>query len=62
MNALLAKLHLQERNLGVCTGPDGWLDSGAEPLLSYNPTTGEPIGWPATITEQLEVPPLCSGP
>ncbi len=43
MNALLAKLHLQERNLGVCTGPDGWLDSGAEPLLSYNPTTGEPI-------------------
>jgi aldehyde dehydrogenase (NAD+) len=43
MNALLSKLHLSELNLGVCTGPGQWLDSGAEPLVSYNPSTGDAI-------------------
>ena len=43
MNALLNKLNLQATNLGVCTGPDGWLDSHAAPITSYNPTTNEPI-------------------
>jgi aldehyde dehydrogenase (NAD+) len=43
MTALLARLHLSAHNLGVCAGPDRWLDSGAAPIISYNPTTGEPI-------------------
>ena len=43
MNSLLSKLNLQATNLGVCTGPDGWLDSGATPITSYNPTNNEPI-------------------
>jgi aldehyde dehydrogenase (NAD+) len=43
MSALLAKLHLSATNHGVCAGPDRWLDSGAEPIVSYNPTTGEAI-------------------
>jgi aldehyde dehydrogenase (NAD+) len=44
MQALLEKLHLQEVNAGACSGPDGWiLDPKGERLVSYNPTTGEPI-------------------
>ena len=43
MTALLAKLHLADLNPGVCAGPERWLDSGAEPIVSYNPTTGAPI-------------------
>lgn len=43
MHALLAKLNLQPTNLGACTGPGQWLDSGADPFVSNNPTTGEPI-------------------
>jgi aldehyde dehydrogenase (NAD+) len=43
MTALLTRLHLSAHNLGVCAGPDRWLDSGAAPIISYNPTTGEPI-------------------
>ncbi|RIK54977.1 MAG: aldehyde dehydrogenase family protein [Chloroflexi bacterium] len=44
MHALLEKLHLQEVNAGACTGPGGWIEDpkGAR-LVSYNPTTGEPI-------------------
>ena len=44
MKALLEKLAIQEINPGACTGPDGWLASpqGKE-LVSYNPTTGEPL-------------------
>ena len=44
MKALLEKLAIQEVNPGACTGPDGWLTSpqGKE-LVSYNPTTGEPL-------------------
>jgi aldehyde dehydrogenase (NAD+) len=44
MQALLNKLQLREVNPGVCTGPEGWLeDPHGEKLVSYNPTTGEPI-------------------
>jgi aldehyde dehydrogenase (NAD+) len=43
MNALLQKLHLGANNSGVCSGPDQWLNSGAAPIVSYTPTTGEPI-------------------
>ena len=49
MNPLLEKLGIQEVNPGACTGPDGWIDDPAgKPLVSYNPTTGEPL---ATITQ-----------
>jgi aldehyde dehydrogenase (NAD+) len=44
IQSLLDKLNLQEHNPGTCTGPDGWIaNPGAKPLISYNPTTGEPI-------------------
>ncbi|HRW06887.1 MAG TPA: aldehyde dehydrogenase family protein [Caldilineaceae bacterium] len=45
MKTLLQKLNLTETNPGACIGPDGWLsDPQGETLISYNPTTGEPIG------------------
>ncbi len=44
MKALLTKLNLQETNPGACYGPAGWLsDPYGTELISYNPTTGEPI-------------------
>lgn len=45
MDSLLHKLNLQKINPGACTGPDGWIqDALGEELVSYNPTTGAPIG------------------
>ena len=45
MKSLLDKLGLTAVNPGACTGPDGWItDPQGEPLISYNPTTGEAIG------------------
>ena len=42
--ALLAALNITAVNPGVCTGPNGWItEAGAEPLVSINPTTGQPI-------------------
>jgi aldehyde dehydrogenase (NAD+) len=44
MKPLLDKLDLREVNPGACYGLDGWItDSDSQPLVSYNPTTGEPI-------------------
>jgi aldehyde dehydrogenase (NAD+) len=44
MKTLLEKLHLKEVNPGACTGPQGWIeDPNGKKLISYNPTTGEPI-------------------
>jgi aldehyde dehydrogenase (NAD+) len=44
MNSLLKKLNLEEVNAGACTGPDGWIrDPKGKELVSYNPTTGEPL-------------------
>jgi aldehyde dehydrogenase (NAD+) len=44
MKALLEKLHVDPVNAGACTGPDGWIrDAKGKELVSYNPTTGEPI-------------------
>lgn len=52
MKALLDKLKIQDVNPGACTGPDGWInDSKGKELVSYNPTTGEPI---ASITQATE--------
>jgi aldehyde dehydrogenase (NAD+) len=43
IKALLDKLNLNELNPGVCSGPDGWIETDGPVLTSYNPTTGEPI-------------------
>lgn len=43
LNALLERLNLRGVNLGVCTGPNQWINTGATPITSYNPTTAEPI-------------------
>jgi len=44
MKALLDKLDLREVNTGACCGYDGWItESESKELVSYNPTTGEPI-------------------
>ena len=46
MKSLLDKLSIQDLNPGACSGLDGWLtDPRGKELLSYNPTTGEPIAW-----------------
>jgi len=43
-SSLLEKLQLKELNPGACHGPDGWIaDEAGEELVSYNPTTAEPI-------------------
>jgi aldehyde dehydrogenase (NAD+) len=43
MNSLLSKLGLKAINPGVCTGPNGWIETNAPLLTSYNPTTGSAI-------------------
>ncbi|MFW5941661.1 MAG: aldehyde dehydrogenase family protein [Chloroflexota bacterium] len=44
MKSLLQKLQIEEVNAGACIGPDNWLsDPDGEKIVSYNPTTGEPI-------------------
>jgi len=44
MKSLLDKLGLQAVNPGACFGPDGWIsDPTGKQLVSYNPTSGEPI-------------------
>lgn len=40
----LKELGIKEVNSGACYGPGGWLGGdGRDELVSYNPTTGEPI-------------------
>ncbi|HSB88462.1 MAG TPA: aldehyde dehydrogenase family protein [Anaerolineales bacterium] len=42
--SLLEKLHIDAVNPGACSGPDGWVrEAKGKELISYNPTTGEPI-------------------
>jgi aldehyde dehydrogenase (NAD+) len=44
MKSLLDKLNLSDVNPGACSGPDHWIsDPQGETLVSYNPTTCEPI-------------------
>ncbi|MDX1615314.1 MAG: aldehyde dehydrogenase family protein [Candidatus Promineifilaceae bacterium] len=44
MKSLLKKLQIQEVNAGTCIGPNRWLDDeDGIPLVSHNPTTGDPI-------------------
>ena len=47
--SLLAKLQLRDVNPGACAGPEGWITAeGGQPLVSSNPSTGEPI---ATVVQ-----------
>jgi len=52
MKALLKRLEIKQVNPGACIGPGGWIEDarGAE-LVSYNPTTGEPL---ASIVQATE--------
>ena len=43
VRALLDRLELAPLNSGVCLGPGKWLETGAAPIVSFNPTTAEPI-------------------
>jgi len=44
MKSLLEKLELKSKNIGACAGPDAWYeDPKGQELVSFNPTTGEPI-------------------
>jgi aldehyde dehydrogenase (NAD+) len=52
-NSVLSKLNLQEINPGACFGPDGWrADPQGKLLISYNPTTGEPLARVVQATAQ----------
>lgn len=44
MRSLLTKLNIEEVNVGVCTGSDGWIETDGPLLTSGNPTNNEPIG------------------
>jgi aldehyde dehydrogenase (NAD+) len=61
MQSLLTKLHLTDLNPGACTGTDGWIaDPHGVPLISYDPTTGNPIAavmqaTPATYEQVVNV-------
>ena len=47
--SLLSKLQLQDVNSGACAGSDRWIAAeGGQPLVSFNPSTGEPI---ATVVQ-----------
>jgi aldehyde dehydrogenase (NAD+) len=44
LSALLKKLSVEEVNAGACFGLDDWIfDPHGKELISYSPTTGEPI-------------------
>jgi aldehyde dehydrogenase (NAD+) len=44
MKTLLSKLQIEPVNAGACHGPDAWIrDPKGSELISFNPTTGEPI-------------------
>ena len=53
MKAILKKLGIEETNPGACTGPDGWIqDPEGSELISYTPTTEEPIASVIQATPQ----------
>jgi aldehyde dehydrogenase (NAD+) len=44
INSLLDKLRIKDLNPGVCAGSDHWiLDENGPDLVSFNPTTGQPL-------------------
>jgi aldehyde dehydrogenase (NAD+) len=48
VRALLKKLEIQDVNRGACTGFDQWPDVTGGELVSFDPTTGEPL---ATVVQ-----------
>lgn len=53
MKSLLRKLNIKKVNPGACCGPDKWMeDAGGNYLVSYNPSTGEPIASVVQATEK----------
>ena len=53
MKEILEKLQLKDVNVGACAGPDDWYeDPAGEEIVSYNPTTGEPIARVLQATEK----------
>lgn len=53
MKKLLEKLGIKEVNYGACSGPEDWYeDPQSEEIVSYNPTTGEPIAKVLQATEK----------
>jgi len=53
MKELLEKLQIKEVNTGSCSGPDAWYkDPQGKELVSYNPTSGEPIARIIQATEK----------
>ena len=53
MKALLQKLQIQEVNPGACSGPGQWIqDPAGKELVSYNPTTGQPLAKVIQATPQ----------
>ncbi len=52
-SSLLDKLQLKDVNPGACHGPNAWIaDPAGKQLVSYNPTTGEPIAKIAQATPE----------
>ena len=47
--SLLEKLQIDPVNPGACSGPDGWIEIRRAELVSYNPTTGQPIARVAAV-------------
>jgi len=44
IKTLLEKLQIKQLNPGACSGADGWIcDEKGPDLISFNPTTGEPL-------------------
>ena len=53
MRSLLEKLRIREINPGACFGQEGWIeDAQGQPLISYNPTSGEPIARVIQATQE----------
>jgi len=53
LKEILEKLQLKDVNVGACAGPDDWYeDPAGEEIVSYNPTTGEPIARVLQATEK----------
>ena len=53
MKELLEKLRIKDVNIGACAGLDDWYeDPASEEIVSYNPTTGEPIAKVLQATEK----------
>ena len=52
MHDFLNELGIKDVNPGACFGASGWLDTTGPELVSYNPTTNEPIASIKTCTAE----------